>query len=121
MSLLSLVKGRRGASGFGYASTAAEVTEGLDLRGKTILVTGMNSGIGQESARVLALRGARILGAARTLDKARDACKALPGPAEAVPLACELSEPASVRASVEEAARHGPIDVLAKVRSSGAQ
>lgn len=112
MSLLAMIKGRRGASGFGYASTAEEVTEGLDLHGKTILVTGMNSGIGQESARVLALRGARILGAARTLEKARDACKALPGAGEAVPLACELSEPASVRACVQEAAAHGPIDVL---------
>jgi NAD(P)-dependent dehydrogenase (short-subunit alcohol dehydrogenase family) len=110
MSLLAMIKGRRGPSGFGYASTAEEVTEGLDLHGKTILVTGVNSGIGQESARVLSLRGARILGAARTRDKARDACEALPG--EAIPLECELSEPASVRACVREAAEHGPLDVL---------
>jgi NAD(P)-dependent dehydrogenase (short-subunit alcohol dehydrogenase family) len=112
MSLLAMIKGRRGPSGFGYASTAEEVTEGLDLRDKTILVTGMTSGIGQESARVLAMRGARILGAARSIDKARDACKALRGASEAVPLACELSEPDSVRACVKQAAEHGPIDVL---------
>jgi NAD(P)-dependent dehydrogenase (short-subunit alcohol dehydrogenase family) len=109
MSLLSMIKGR-GPSGFGYASTAEEVTEGLDLRGKTILVTGINAGLGQESARVLAMRGARILGAARTRDKARAACEGLPG--EAVALACELSDPASVRACVQAAAEHAPIDVI---------
>ena len=98
MSLVALLKGRRGESGFGYASTAEEVTEGLDLSGKTILITGINSGLGQECARVLALRGAKILGAARTLEKARAACAELGR--EAVPLACELSEPASVRACV---------------------
>ncbi len=110
MSLFSLIKGKRGASGFGYASTAEEVTEGVDLRGKTILITGVNSGLGAESARVLALRGARILGAARTKEKATEACRDL---ADAVPLACELSEPSSVRACVEEVQKLGlTLDVL---------
>lgn len=99
MSLVSLIKGRRGASGFGYASTASEVTEGLDLRGRTILITGVNSGIGQESARVLASRGARIVALARTVEKAAEACRDF-GP-NAIPIACELSEPASVRAAVQ--------------------
>jgi NAD(P)-dependent dehydrogenase (short-subunit alcohol dehydrogenase family) len=111
MSLVSLIKGRRGASGFGYASTAEEVTAGLDLRGKTVLVTGVNSGLGEESARVLALRGARIVGAARDLAKAGAACRAL-GP-DAVPVACELSEPASVRAAVDTLKERGlSFDVL---------
>jgi WW domain-containing oxidoreductase len=98
MSLYQFLKSS-GPSGFGYGSTAEQVTEGLSLRGKTILVTGANSGLGQEAARVLALRGARVLAAARTLGKARDACAALGS--EAVPLACELSDPAGVRACVE--------------------
>lgn len=111
MSLLSLIKGRRGASGFGYASTAEEVTAGLDLHGKTILITGVNSGLGQESARVLSLRGARIVAAARTKDKAAEACKGFAG--ETVPVACELSEPASVRACVAEVKKLGlPLDVI---------
>ncbi len=111
MSLLSLIKGRRGASGFGYASTAEEVTAGLDLHGKTILITGVNSGLGQESARVLSLRGARIVAAARTKDKAAEACKGFAG--ESVPVACELSEPASVRACVAEVKKLGlPLDVI---------
>jgi WW domain-containing oxidoreductase len=99
MSLASIIKGRRGASGFGYASTATEVTAGLDLHGKNILITGVNSGLGQESARVLSQRGARILGAARSREKALEACQELGQ--DAVPLACELSDPGSVRACVE--------------------
>ena len=46
---------------FGASSTAEEVTEGIDLTGQTWLITGVNSGLGYESARVLGLRGARIV------------------------------------------------------------
>lgn len=98
MSLVSIIKGRSGANGFGYASTAKEVTEGLDLRDKTYLVTGINSGIGLETGRALALRGARVLGAARSTEKAREAIASFGN--DATPIACELSEPASVRAAV---------------------
>lgn len=111
MSLVALIKGRKGPSGFGYASTAEEVTEGLDLAGRTILITGVGSGLGLESARVLAKRGARILGAARSREKAAAVCDTLGG--GAVPLACELAEPASVRACVEEVREKGLVlDVL---------
>jgi hypothetical protein len=47
-------------SAFGALSTAEEVTKGLDLSGKTALVTGCNSGVGLETMRVLALRGAHV-------------------------------------------------------------
>lgn len=100
MSLVSRIRGRRGASGFGYASTAEEVTRGLSLQGQNILITGINSGLGAESARVLTLRGANIFGAARTREKAAQACRPLGQ--NAVPVACELSEPSSVRACVDE-------------------
>ncbi len=93
-----MIKGRRGASGFGYASTAEEVTEGLDLRGTNVLITGVTTGLGFESARVLGMRGARIFAAARTREKAAEVCPAFGE--GAVPLACELSEPTSVRACV---------------------
>jgi NAD(P)-dependent dehydrogenase (short-subunit alcohol dehydrogenase family) len=95
-----LIKGRRGESGFGYASTAEEVTAGIDLSGKTILITGVNSGLGAESARVLAMRGARILGAARSQSKADDACRSLGS--DSVGVACDLADPASVRACLEK-------------------
>lgn len=110
MSLVSIVLGRRGASGFGYASTAEEVTAGLDLSGKTILITGANSGLGLESARVLSMRGAKIVACARTKEKAAEACRGFSGPV--VPVACELSDPASVRACVAEVSALGKLDVL---------
>jgi NADP-dependent 3-hydroxy acid dehydrogenase YdfG len=53
---------------FGASSTAEEVTAGLDLSGRTALVTGANSGLGRETMRVLALRGAHVIGTARSLD-----------------------------------------------------
>jgi WW domain-containing oxidoreductase len=98
MSLYELFTSK-GASGFGYGSTAEQVTEGLSLEGKTMLVTGCNSGLGQEAMRVLALRGVRVVGTARTSEKAKVACEAVTG--QTVPLACELSDPVSVRACVE--------------------
>ena len=85
-------------SEFGFHSTAEEVTAGRDLTGSTWLVTGVNSGLGRESARVLALRGARIVGLARSLDKASRAIEELG--IDGIPVACELSDLASVRAAV---------------------
>jgi WW domain-containing oxidoreductase len=97
MSLLALLK-RKGPNGFGYGSTAEDVTEGRDLSGKSYLITGCNSGLGLETARVLSLHGAHILGAARTEDKASSALAAVG--AEGTPLACDLSEPSSVRTCI---------------------
>lgn len=85
-------------SKFTFSSTAEEVTEGLDLTGRTYLVTGVNSGLGHETARVLGLRGAHVVGLARTRDKAQQALEGLGIPS--TPVACELSELASVRAAV---------------------
>lgn len=104
MSLYSWFSGN-GPSGFGYGSTAEQVTEGLSLQGKTFLVTGCGSGIGRETARVLALRGARVIATGRTLERAQRACAALPG--DTLPLACELSDPHSVQACVEGVKRLG--------------
>jgi NAD(P)-dependent dehydrogenase (short-subunit alcohol dehydrogenase family) len=104
MSLYELFTSN-GPSGFGYGSTAEQVTEGLSLDGKSMLVTGCNSGLGLEAMRVLALRGARVVGTARTEQKAKEACNSVTG--KTVPLACELSEPSSVRACVEAVKRAG--------------
>lgn len=93
---------------FGPASTAAQVTEGLDLTGTTWLITGANSGLGFETARVLALRGGRIVALARTTAKAADALTRLG--IDGVPVACELSELGSVRAAVTTVRGVGPLD-----------
>jgi WW domain-containing oxidoreductase len=104
MSLLSMFKGK-GPSGFGYGSTAEDVTAGIDLTGRTILLTGCNSGLGEETLRVIAKRGAHVIAAARTIEKAQAACDAVSGETTAV--ACELSDPASVQACAAEVAGLG--------------
>ena len=75
---------------FGADSTAEEVTAGLDLRGRTALVTGSTSGLGYETMRVLALRGAHVIGTGRTLDKAAEACASVAG--KTTPVALELAD-----------------------------
>lgn len=76
------------------------------MSGKTYLLTGCNSGIGFETLRVLALRGARVIAAARTEERAREAMSAARASA-GIAVACELSEPASVRACVETVKKTG--------------
>ena len=72
----------------------------------TTLVTGANRGIGLEVARGLAEAGHRVLLAARTDAKARDACRALvntsPG-AEVVPLGGDLGTTEGLRALIDGA------------------
>jgi len=53
---------------FGRHSTAAEVAHGIDLAGKRVIVTGAASGIGVETARVLASIGADVTLAVRDTD-----------------------------------------------------
>nr|XP_024401285.1 short-chain dehydrogenase TIC 32, chloroplastic-like [Physcomitrium patens] len=59
--------GTEGKSGFGSMSTAEDVTEGLNLEDYTAIVTGATAGIGLETARVLAKRGARVIFAVRNV------------------------------------------------------
>jgi NAD(P)-dependent dehydrogenase (short-subunit alcohol dehydrogenase family) len=54
---------------FGAETTASEVSEGIDLGGKVALVTGGSGGLGQETARVLAERGAHVILTARDMPK----------------------------------------------------
>jgi NAD(P)-dependent dehydrogenase (short-subunit alcohol dehydrogenase family) len=58
-------------SGFGAASTAAEVIAGRDLTGKTAVVTGGYSGIGVETVRAFRSAGAEVVVPARDLPKAK--------------------------------------------------
>jgi WW domain-containing oxidoreductase len=98
-------------SSFSRRSTSEEVTSGIDMKGKTVLITGCNSGLGFETMRVLASRGASIIGAARTVEKARTAASEISG--EVTPVACELSDLDSVVACADEInAMDRPIDVL---------
>ncbi|WP_247826984.1 SDR family NAD(P)-dependent oxidoreductase [Arthrobacter antioxidans] len=56
---------------FGTDSTALEVVEGLDLRGRAAVVTGGSSGIGVETARALAHAGAAVTLAVRDPEAGR--------------------------------------------------
>ena len=102
-------------SRFGFASTADEVLEGKDLSGRTVLVTGGYSGLGQETARALAARGAHVILSGRDATKlaaAADELAELTG-AKIDTLVCDLAALASIRAAGEEAReRFGHIDVL---------
>ncbi|KAK6942935.1 Short-chain dehydrogenase/reductase SDR [Dillenia turbinata] len=73
VNIFTLVTGIPGPSGFGSASTAEQVTQGVDASNLTAIITGGASGIGLETARVLALRGAYVIIAARNLDAANKA------------------------------------------------
>ena len=102
---------------FGATSTTDDVLAGLDLSGKRILVTGASAGLGVETARALASRGAQVVGAARDLAKAQSATQAvrdqaaLGGSLELVEL--DLANLASVRACAEALLADGrPFDVI---------
>ncbi|CAN4126172.1 unnamed protein product [Withania somnifera] len=71
--MLRLITGTKGPSGFGSASTAEEVTQGIDATALTVVITGGASGIGLEMARVLALRKAHVIIAARNMEAANAA------------------------------------------------
>lgn len=60
---------------FGFKSTAMEVVDGIDLSGKTAIITGGGAGIGLETAKALASAGARVTLAVRRPDAARTAAE----------------------------------------------
>jgi NAD(P)-dependent dehydrogenase (short-subunit alcohol dehydrogenase family) len=98
-------------SRFDKKSTAAQVVAGLDLKGRTVLITGATSGLGLETLRVLASQGARVLATGRTLEKARAACASV-GPG-CEPFAMELESLDSIRACAGQIRALGtPIDIL---------
>ncbi|SHF48963.1 SDR family NAD(P)-dependent oxidoreductase [Chryseobacterium sp. OV279] len=57
-------------SGFNAASTAQEIINGIDLTGKTVIITGGYAGIGLETTKVLVSAGATVIIPARDIEKA---------------------------------------------------
>ncbi|GIG71001.1 oxidoreductase [Phytomonospora endophytica] len=89
--------------------TAADIP---DQHGRVALVTGANSGIGYETARALARRGARVVLACRDTAKAERAAHAI-GVSTVETLRLDLADPASIRAAAGElAGRHPRLDLL---------
>lgn len=93
--------------------TAADVP---DQAGRTAVITGANSGIGFEAARVLAEHSAAVVLACRDSGKARDAAARISAaaPQAAVTVVhLDLASLASIREAAEEIrARHDPLDLL---------
>src|SRR5690554_2755037 len=58
-------------SGFNAKSTSTEVIKGIDLKGKIVIVTGGNTGIGLETTKTLANAGAIVIVLARNIEKAK--------------------------------------------------
>ncbi len=86
-----------------------------DQNGKTILVTGANTGIGWDAARVLAERGARVLLACRNEDKARDAIDRIKVTAPDADLAyipLDLTSLTSVKAAADQVLEEERLDAL---------
>jgi NAD(P)-dependent dehydrogenase (short-subunit alcohol dehydrogenase family) len=76
-------------------------------RGRTAVITGANTGLGFETARVLAARGAQVVLACRDLGRAKEAAARIAGDVQSVRL--DLASLASVREAAEEI---GPVDLL---------
>jgi NAD(P)-dependent dehydrogenase (short-subunit alcohol dehydrogenase family) len=87
-----------------------------DLTGRTAVVTGANGGLGLETARALAAKGAHVVMAARNQGKAAEAADLIRAESpdaslEIVPL--DLGSLESVRRAAEQIlARHRKIDIL---------
>jgi len=82
-------------SGFHGRSTGAEVLADCDLAGKTAIVTGGYSGIGLETTRALAARGARVIVPVRSPAKAAESLAGVDGDVTTAPM--DLADLASVR------------------------
>lgn len=99
------------AQRFGADTRAEEVVRDVDLTGSTIVLTGGSAGIGVETARVLASRGARVVSVVRDEQKGRAAAAAI---RESVPGAdielalLDLFDLDSVRRGADDIARRFP-------------
>ena len=109
-----------GFAGFGATSTTDQVLAGVDLSGKRVLVTGVSAGLGVETARALAARGAHVIGAARDLAKAESAMEQAwvsaknGGGVELIEL--DLASLASVRACADRLVAAGkPLDLVINI------
>jgi len=103
-------------STFGAETTADEVLEDADLTGKLAFITGGASGLGMETARALASKGAHIVIAARDLAKGDEAAKTVreaTGSNAVDVIECDLASLGAVRQCAKTAnAKYDKIDLL---------
>lgn len=92
-------------SGFHPATTTSDVIRGVDLVGRVAIVTGGHAGLGLETARTLALAGARVIVPARDVERARRAIAEVGGGIEVQ--AMDLTDPQSIDAFARRFVRSG--------------
>lgn len=92
-------------SGHGPFTTAEDVARDVDLTGKTAVVTGGYSGLGLETARVLAAAGADVIVPARDMARARPA---VAGTDRLTLEPMDLIDPASIDAFAERVLARTP-------------
>ncbi|XP_028789590.1 short-chain dehydrogenase TIC 32, chloroplastic-like [Neltuma alba] len=115
---LKYLFGSPGPSGFGSSSTAEHVTESTSAHCSTLtaIITGATSGIGAETARVLAKRGVRLILPARTLKAAEDTKARILSEspnADIIVMPLDLSSLSSVRSFVSHFhSLHLPLNLL---------
>ncbi|MBL1102252.1 oxidoreductase [Streptomyces coffeae] len=103
---------QRIGSGFGPRSTTDDVLHGIDLSGRTALVTGGASGLGLETTRALTGAGARIVVGARRVAAAREAVARVGGDVSSVE-EVDLADLDSVRRFTERFLASGrPLDMV---------
>lgn len=87
----------------------------MRLDGRVAVVTGASSGIGRATAALLAARGARVLGVARSSDK----LAALQRETGITPLAISLENASGCELTIEAARRLGPVAILVNCAGRG--
>lgn len=101
---------------YGNTTTTDEVLQGFDLTGRRVVITGAASGLGRESARVLAAHGASVTVLARSGDRAAGAAEdieALVPAARVESGVVDLADLSTVRNFADTyLATHDTIDVL---------
>ncbi|MEM7482987.1 MAG: SDR family NAD(P)-dependent oxidoreductase [Acidobacteriota bacterium] len=100
---------------FDRSSTTDDVLSGMDLTGKTVLITGASTGLGAETARALAARGADLTLVARSTQKLTRVAEAIHSATGRKPetASLELDRPSTVRSFANTwLASHGTLDLL---------
>lgn len=89
------------------------ITSLFDLGGRTALVTGGSSGLGEAMAQALGLAGARVVLMARSVDRLAQSAQRLQAlGVDAQTVACDLATPEAAQQGARDALLLGPVDIL---------